>query len=283
MGGPPRSGRRGATRPNCCLMGPRKPAASPLNRTTLSRHTHTHTRGHVTHGTAHRHPHAPTHFCRACVAHVCTHARVCTRTHTRVCIHAPETCTRASTPVHPHTRVRTCTRWPITAWAGEKENSKCQTDRPHEDTAEDPEGPTWGRRRRARSGQQAAPAAVPHSAGPPHLWRVHATRSAPLSPARRFRPRSGLHAAGPAGRGGLLPGLQVFDAGQHVQVAGRVLLDHVHHVVRPQALLELPLGHQEPHDTGTGGGGGEPGQGPQRQPPRPPPAARPASLQTSTG
>lgn len=40
---PPRSGRRGATRPNCCLMGPRKPAASPLNRTTLSRHTHTHT------------------------------------------------------------------------------------------------------------------------------------------------------------------------------------------------------------------------------------------------
>lgn len=68
--------------------------------------------------------------------------------------------------------------------------------------------------------------------------------------------RSQCHAASPrAGLGsrvweGLLPGLQVLDAGQHVQVAGRVLLDHVHHVIGPQALLELPLGHQKPHDAG---------------------------------
>lgn len=45
-----------------------------------------------------------------------------------------------------------------------------------------------------------------------------------------------------------MPGLQVLDAGQHVQVARRVLLDHVHDVVGPQALLEPPLRHQELHD-----------------------------------
>lgn len=38
-----------------------------------------------------------------------------------------------------------------------------------------------------------------------------------------------------------LPGLQVLDAGQHVQVARRVLLDHIHDIVGPQALLEPPL------------------------------------------
>lgn len=45
-----------------------------------------------------------------------------------------------------------------------------------------------------------------------------------------------------------LPGLKVLDTGQHVQVARRVLLDHVHDVVGPQALLEPPLRHQELHD-----------------------------------
>lgn len=45
-----------------------------------------------------------------------------------------------------------------------------------------------------------------------------------------------------------MPALQVLDARQHVQVACRVLLDHVHDVVGPQTLLEPPLGHQELHD-----------------------------------
>lgn len=40
---------------------------------------------------------------------------------------------------------------------------------------------------------------------------------------------------------GQLPGLQVLDAGQHVQVTCGVLLNHVHDVVRTEALLELPL------------------------------------------
>ena len=48
------------------------------------------------------------------------------------------------------------------------------------------------------------------------------------------------------------PGLQVLDPAEHVQVAGRVLLDHVLHVVRPQRLLEALLVQQEPHDPAGG-------------------------------
>lgn len=46
----------------------------------------------------------------------------------------------------------------------------------------------------------------------------------------------------------LLPGLQIFNACQHVEMSGRVLLDDIHHVVRPQTLFKLALGHHEPHD-----------------------------------
>ena len=49
------------------------------------------------------------------------------------------------------------------------------------------------------------------------------------------------------------PGLQILDPAEHVQVSGRVLLDHVLHVVRPQSLLEALLVQQEPHDPGEGG------------------------------
>lgn len=49
-----------------------------------------------------------------------------------------------------------------------------------------------------------------------------------------------------------LPGLQVFDATQHVQVTGRVLLDHIHHVIWSQALFEFPLGHQKLHNAERG-------------------------------
>lgn len=38
-----------------------------------------------------------------------------------------------------------------------------------------------------------------------------------------------------------LPGLQVLNARQHVQVTCRVLLDHIHDIIGPQALLEPPL------------------------------------------
>ena len=39
--------------------------------------------------------------------------------------------------------------------------------------------------------------------------------------------------------------LQTLDPGEHVEVAGRVLLDDVLHVVRPQSLLELAPRHKE--------------------------------------
>ena len=45
-----------------------------------------------------------------------------------------------------------------------------------------------------------------------------------------------------------LPGLQVLDARQHVQMTRRVLLDHVHDIVWPQALFEPPLRHKKLHD-----------------------------------
>ncbi len=38
-----------------------------------------------------------------------------------------------------------------------------------------------------------------------------------------------------------LPGLQVLNARQHVQVTCRVLLDYIHDIIRPQALFEPPL------------------------------------------
>lgn len=43
------------------------------------------------------------------------------------------------------------------------------------------------------------------------------------------------------------PGLQALDAAQHVQVTGRVLFDHILHVIRTQRLLELLLGYVELH------------------------------------
>lgn len=49
-----------------------------------------------------------------------------------------------------------------------------------------------------------------------------------------------------------LPGLQIFDATQHVQMTSRVLLNHVHDVIRPQALFELSLGYQKLHNAETG-------------------------------
>lgn len=47
----------------------------------------------------------------------------------------------------------------------------------------------------------------------------------------------------------VLPGLQVLDARQHVQMACRILLNHIHYIIRPQALFKPPLSHQETHDT----------------------------------
>lgn len=44
------------------------------------------------------------------------------------------------------------------------------------------------------------------------------------------------------------PGLQVLDPAQHVQVPGRVLLDHVLYVVRPQGLFKPLLVQEELHD-----------------------------------
>lgn len=76
----------------------------------------------------------------------------------------------------------------------------------------------------------------------PPWWGTWQPSTGPISPPHGV-------SAWPRAQGRPLPGLQVLDAGQHVQVAGRVLLDHVHHIVGPQALLELTLGHQEPHDT----------------------------------
>lgn len=38
-----------------------------------------------------------------------------------------------------------------------------------------------------------------------------------------------------------LPGLQVLNARQHVQVTSGVLLNHVHDIVGSQALFEPPL------------------------------------------
>lgn len=52
-----------------------------------------------------------------------------------------------------------------------------------------------------------------------------------------------------------LPGLQVLNARQHVQVTSGVLLNHVHDIVGSQALFEPPLWHQEAHDAGGGRGG----------------------------
>ena len=49
----------------------------------------------------------------------------------------------------------------------------------------------------------------------------------------------------------VLPGLETLDATQHVQVSSGVLLDHVLHIVRPEGLLKLLLGHVELHDPGT--------------------------------
>lgn len=49
-----------------------------------------------------------------------------------------------------------------------------------------------------------------------------------------------------------LPGLQIFDATQHVQMTSRVLLNHVHDVIWPQALFELSLGYQKLHNAETG-------------------------------
>lgn len=48
------------------------------------------------------------------------------------------------------------------------------------------------------------------------------------------------------------PGLQVLDPAQHVQVASRVLLDHVLHVIRPQGLFEPFLVEEELHDPARG-------------------------------
>lgn len=49
-----------------------------------------------------------------------------------------------------------------------------------------------------------------------------------------------------------LPGLEIFDAAQHVQMTSRVLLDHIHDVIWAQALFELPLGYQELHNAERG-------------------------------
>lgn len=47
----------------------------------------------------------------------------------------------------------------------------------------------------------------------------------------------------------VLPGLQALDARQHVQMACWILLNHIHYIIRPQALFKPPLRHQETHDT----------------------------------
>lgn len=49
-----------------------------------------------------------------------------------------------------------------------------------------------------------------------------------------------------------LPGLEIFDATQHVQMTSRVLLDHIHDVIWSQALFELPLGYQKLHNAERG-------------------------------
>lgn len=49
-----------------------------------------------------------------------------------------------------------------------------------------------------------------------------------------------------------LPGLQIFDAAQHVQMTSGVLFNHIHHVIWSQALFELSLGHQELHNAERG-------------------------------
>lgn len=49
-----------------------------------------------------------------------------------------------------------------------------------------------------------------------------------------------------------LPGLQIFDAAQHVQMTSRVLFNHIHHVIWSQALFELSLGHQKLHNAERG-------------------------------
>lgn len=50
------------------------------------------------------------------------------------------------------------------------------------------------------------------------------------------------------------PSLQALDPAQHVQMPGRVLLNHVLHIVRPQGLLEFPFGDQELQNPVRGGG-----------------------------
>lgn len=44
------------------------------------------------------------------------------------------------------------------------------------------------------------------------------------------------------------PSLETLDTAQHIQMAGRVLLNHIFHIIRPQRLLEFLLGHMEFHD-----------------------------------
>lgn len=54
-----------------------------------------------------------------------------------------------------------------------------------------------------------------------------------------------------ASRSSSLPGLKVLNSGKHVQVTSRVLLNHVHDVIRSEALLKLPLRYHEAHDAET--------------------------------
>lgn len=208
--------------------------------------------------------HTP-HACITC-AHTCT-CTVAAGAHTRAraCVRSHDTRTRACECTHTYTfahqsggrrarrerqrkgynrqTTRGCAEGPRRAGRGAREEGsggggrQGRPPRPHSPVRHPPSGggtrtptppptpPCWPLR----------DATLPE---PPRLW-----------PRRTWPPRP--RAGGRRG-GGLLPGLQVLDAGQHVQVAGRVLLDHVHHVVWPQALFELPLGHQEAHHAGVG-------------------------------
>lgn len=88
---PSNSGRKGATWPNCCPTGPRKPAPSPLNRTTLpSSRGYTYMQGHTTHTDTCVHPHTSAkHVLHSC-AHMHTHA-LYTYTRVHMCAHGLHT------------------------------------------------------------------------------------------------------------------------------------------------------------------------------------------------
>lgn len=154
---------------------------------------------HVLHSCAHMHMHAL--YTYKCV-HMCTYG-----------LHVREyTC--AFTYMHVHTY--THTRLPIMARAERREKQQKDSKTDHTRTWQKPlMGPVWGRRGRAQMWQQAGPATVSAAASAatslPGTGSLHCTGP-------RTAPRFGPEDPAPHPRAGwaLLPGLQVFDAGQHV-------------------------------------------------------------------